>query len=122
MYTSYFANIKKLPNSLIPVSISIKSPQGYNGLEYKKLAPMYKTLSDWKVNHDVEKYTIEYEKTVLNELNPNEVLKELKRIAGTNDVDRIVLVCYEKSDNFCHRHLVSKWFSENGIVTEEYVI
>jgi uncharacterized protein (DUF488 family) len=32
----------------------------------------------------------------------------------------IVLLCYEKPDSFCHRHLVAKWFNENGFPIEEW--
>ena len=33
----------------------------------------------------------------------------------------IALVCYEKSSDFCHRHLVSKWLKENGYNVEEWI-
>ena len=37
------------------------------------------------------------------------------------DID-IALLCYEKPDDFCHRHLVADWLNKNGYKCEEYVI
>ena len=34
----------------------------------------------------------------------------------------IVLLCYEKPDEFCHRHLVAEWFNRNGIYVVEKTI
>ena len=35
IYTSYFAKMKDLPDNIVPISIAGKSPDWYNGLEYK---------------------------------------------------------------------------------------
>lgn len=39
IYTSYFGVLKKLPANVIPVSICVKAPAWYSGIQYKKLAP-----------------------------------------------------------------------------------
>jgi hypothetical protein len=39
MVTSYFANVKKLPPDLVPVSITRGSPRGFNGRRELQLAP-----------------------------------------------------------------------------------
>lgn len=42
MFTGYFAKLKEYKQAgLIPISISGKSPDWYDGLEYKKLAPKW---------------------------------------------------------------------------------
>jgi hypothetical protein len=41
MYTSYFAQLKNLPENFIPISICGKAPEWYTGLQYKKFAPKY---------------------------------------------------------------------------------
>ena len=41
VYTSYFAKLKKLPDTIVPISICGKAPDWYTGLQYKKLAPKY---------------------------------------------------------------------------------
>ena len=48
------------------------------------------------------KYYIEkYYDTVLSKLDPLETYNEL---------DASILLCYENSDEFCHRHIVAAWF------------
>lgn len=48
IYTTYFANIRHLPESIIPVSIAGKPPEKWAGIEYKKLAPKWSFFSEWK--------------------------------------------------------------------------
>lgn len=117
IYTSYFAKIRNLPDNIVPISICLKSPQGYKGLQYKKLAPNYDFFMKWKETKDDDYYIEHFNSEVLSLLNQEEVLKELLSLSNNRD---IALVCYEKPDNFCHRHLVSKWFLEKDIIVTEY--
>ena len=48
IYTTYFANIRNLPDNVVPISITLKSPPGWAGAEFKKLAPPYKLLQMYK--------------------------------------------------------------------------
>jgi len=52
IYTSYFAKLKSLPDNIIPVSICAKAPDWYKGYQFKRLAPSYALLMDWKRRHD----------------------------------------------------------------------
>ena len=54
---------------------------------------------------------------MLAQLNPKEVEKLLYWMSDGRDV---ALVCYEKPEGFCHRHLVADWLNENGIVVKEW--
>lgn len=38
-----------------------------------------------------------------------------------NPNQHIVLVCYEKPADFCHRHLVADWMKQHGIQMEEWL-
>lgn len=117
IYTSYFAKIKSLPDNIIPVSISLKPPAGYNGLQYKTLAPSPSILYNWKQDHDEDEYVIRYHKEILNRLTIKQVITELRELADGKD---IALVCYEKPSDFCHRHLVAQWLINNGFRCEEW--
>ena len=126
IYTSYFANIKNLPPNIVPVAICGKSPKGWKGLEYKKLAPKYKFFMEWKENNDNEFYIQHFKNEVLDCLNFKEVLHDLAVLLKTNPNydedthDSIALICYEKPEDFCHRHLVANWFKEHGYNVEEF--
>lgn len=115
IYTSYFANLRKIPDSIIPISISCKPPKGYNGLKYEVLAPSYALLSAWHKNHD-ESYYRKVFCDKLNTLNAQSIVNVLEYLSKGRDV---VLVCYERPENFCHRHLVADWLCKNGYEVEE---
>lgn len=123
IYTTYFAQIKRLPEFVIPIAICGKSPDWYKGIEYKKLAPKYDFFQKWKETHDNDYYIKCFNEQVLASLNPEEVVKELYNKAGIWDnlAEKfdIALVCYEKPEDFCHRHLVADWLNKNGIKAEE---
>lgn len=127
IYTTYFANLKNLPENIIPVSICGKAPNGYRGLQYKKLAPKYSFFSKWKETGDNDYYVRCYRDEILNTLDPCNVVTELYKLVyggrtlTEEDLDlSIVLVCYETPEKFCHRHLVSRWLKQNGIPCYEW--
>lgn len=119
IYTSYFAIISYLPSDLVPIAICGKSPEWYVGLEYKKLAPKYKFFMEWKKTKDNDFYVKHFNTEVLDYLNADEIVKELEQMSDGKDV---VLLCYEKPDEFCHRHLVAEWLNGYGYPCTEIEI
>lgn len=117
IYTSYFAKVKDLDSTIVPIAICGKAPDWWDGLQYKKLAPKWSFFKVWKETHDNCYYIENFNKLVLNELDPNEVVAELKNLANSDD---ICLLCYEKPEDFCHRHLVAEWLNNNGIPCVEW--
>lgn len=115
MYTGYFAKLKEYKQAgLIPISISGKAPEWYDGLEYKKLAPKWSFFSEWKYGShkgDNEYYISQFDTKVLKETSVENVLKDLADLSG-GELDNVILLCYEKPDDFCHRHLVANWINE----------
>lgn len=121
IYTTYFAQLRNLPKNIIPISICAKAPSWYNGLQYKKLAPKYDFFMEWKKNHDNDYYIKCFNEQVLGALNATDVILDLSKMTynfngGESD---ICLVCYEKPDDFCHRHLVAQWLCANGFPCTE---
>ena len=86
------------------VSIAGRAPDWYSGREYKKLAPKLRFFKKYKKDGDKEYYTEQYYKEVLNKLDPKKVYEELGEDA--------ILLCHEKPNQFCHRHIVSKWLNQ----------
>ena len=120
IYTSYFGNLKNIGDEMVPIAICGKSPNWYHGPEYKKLAPKYKFFMEWKENHDNSFYIEHFNTEVLNCLNPDTVVSELEAIRDdVNNCEDIVLLCYEKPGDFCHRHIVADWLNEHEIPCEE---
>lgn len=133
IFTTYFAQLHNLPENIIPVSICGKAPDWYKGLEHKKLAPKYSFFSEWKIDHNNDYYIEHFNTEVLDKLSPLKVVTELqmrlpeeikikmKAPFYDNPDWHIALVCYEKPEDFCHRHLVSKWLNENGFSCTEWI-
>lgn len=119
LYTTYFAKLKKLPDNIVPVAICGKTIDSWTGFKYTALAPKKWWWIKWKneENEDLEYYKKMYKETVLDTLNPDIVVSDLSYISEGKDV---ALVCYERPENFCHRHLVADWLRSNGFDIEEY--
>lgn len=121
IYTSYFARTKRVPGNFKCISIAVSQPSFmFTKLPtYDKLKPPTDLLSAYKNGRCTwEQYVDRYHDEVLAPLDPHEVADELQAIA----VDRNFpcLICWEGKAKPCHRHIVSKWFRENGILCEEY--
>lgn len=116
MYTGYFAKLKEYKQAgLIPISIAGKAPDWYDGLEYKKLAPKWAFFSEWKYGShkgDNEYYISQFDTKVLKETSVENVLADLADLSN-GEFYKVILLCYEKPTDFCHRHLVANWINEH---------
>lgn len=136
IYTSYFANIKNLPDNCTPVAICGRSPETYKGVEYKKLAPKRDFFDKWKETHDNDMYIREYKSRVTDKLDQYKVIDEIinflpgnaQQIIRSSNIPiwlrtdfHIVLICYEKPNEFCHRHLVAAWLRSARIMCRELI-
>lgn len=105
IYTSYFARASKIIPDRRLVSIALTSPEGWKGTYFRDLNPSPSLLSNYKNGRvSTEEYKETYYFETLRLLSPEEVYNSLK---GK------VLCCWEKSDSFCHRHIVIEWLREN---------
>lgn len=101
MQTSYFAKHKEKPDG---VAITLYTPKWFKGPTYTRLAPTKQILTLYKAGALTEQdYERLYYEQVLDQLCVYEVYHDLK--------DK-TLLCYEKSSDFCHRHLVAKWIKD----------
>jgi len=114
LFTSYYALRRHFPDKSKLISISLDGGRlaKFEGRVYKKLAPPYDLLKHWHENKDVDYYTKTFYGRILSNLDQHAVAKELG--------DGAVLMCYEKSGDFCHRHLVAEWLRAAGICIEEF--
>ena len=102
--------------------ISISGDKGkqvnYQGDYYKKLAPKYDFWKKWHDNigkiSDKENnlfYVSSYVNNVLYNLDATNVLLKL---------NERILLCYEESYDFCHRHIVACWLEDElGMMVPE---
>ena len=117
IYTSYFGNSKKLKQAGIKViGISLYPPRWFNGISLKQVAPTRSIL--FANGQTQEEYTRRYRSEVLSQQDMQQFLKTVEQASGGQDV---ALCCYEKPEDFCHRHILADWIKEKlGIEISEY--
>lgn len=110
IWTTYYAGLKNLPKYILPVSIAGWAPKGWGGEEYKKVAPKKSWFWEYKKTGDQEFYITKYYETVLSGLSKESVVNDLDNILSRHpECAEIALVCYEKPEDFCHRHILAAW-------------
>lgn len=108
IYTSYFAKIKDYPDMSF-VSVSRFTPKAIKIPVLLYLAPSSDVLRDYKEDKDLDKFIRKF----------NKQLKMLDADTVASALNNRVLVCYEKSDDFCHRHIIAQWLRNHGYEVEE---
>lgn len=117
VYTSYFGNIKALKeHGIIPISIARWLPKWYNGISLKNVAPTPSMLKD-DITRD--EYIKRYNE-LLQKIDANEFLETLKFFSKGQPC---ALICYEKPNEFCHRHLLAKYLNDKlNLNIEEFKV
>lgn len=102
--TSYYGNWRKFPEGYRQVAISTTVPPGFKGGRLISLTPSSQLVWDYKDNKvDEMGFRERYFRGLdLKEPVVTAVLEKLK------DIDA-VLLCYEKTGDFCHRHLLREY-------------
>ena len=133
-FTSYYGNIKNIPEDYILVSISggiTDEIEAVVDLHDKRLAPKKQFFLEYKDSPQGSKrelvYTKEFQRLVIDEVDMNDIFKSWSDLFGKDK--KYVILCYESPENtFCHRHLVAEAIEEKysidipeiGVDTEIY--
>ena len=78
----------------------------------------------YKQDGNIEDYIKNFYDKVLSKLNSSEAVFDLGRLADKDNTYSsydICLLCYEKSSDFCHRHLVAEWLRKGGYDCKEWI-
>jgi L-rhamnose isomerase len=92
-----------------PVNIASKHPSWWKGESYRVLFPSWSLVKSYKESLDSDVYTEGYCRAILDKLDPSKVYDQLT--LGSHR--RVVLLCWEKPGDFCHRRLVAEWFEKH---------
>ncbi len=116
IYTSYFANSKKLNGAgIMMIGIALYPPRWFYGPTVRDVSPSHSIL---KQTSSQEEYVARFKKEVLSYRNAKAFVEKLQVMSKGKDV---ALCCFEKPGEFCHRHLVAEWLNSNlGIDVKEY--
>lgn len=112
--TSYFANQKAFSKEgFIAISIARYSPKWFFGPKMLNVAPTSFMLSS-ACNHT--EYLRLYA-AILSKLDAKQVVEDIRQISQGKDV---CLCCFERPEDFCHRHLLADWLTKNGFEVKEW--
>ena len=113
--TGYFAKAKAYHDmGYALVNVALKRPWFLpDGLvlhePYYKLAPTEDIL---KLKDSPKEYTERYRIEILRFLSPWDVGIDFFRIGRKENTDKVVMLCYESPEKFCHRHVIAEWMHE----------
>lgn len=112
--TGYFAYKKRYEElGYICISIARVKPKWFDGSCIYELAPTYDMLDRFK--HGTlrgESYREEYYH-MIEDLDFETLFKSLEDLVSTKNAKGIVFLCYERSDDPCHRHFLADYLNDN---------
>lgn len=117
IYTSSYEKFKTNKYRLVSISKDKgasyidENGKSYEGECYLSLAPKREFFKKWRVLRN----EVSFEESTMFYMRHfyHEVLKNLDPNKVYNDLDNSVLLCYEQSYEFCHRHIVAAWLEKN---------
>jgi hypothetical protein len=115
IYTSYFGNNRKLNAAGIKIiCVAIGRPRFINAPQMLNVCPTRYMVSG---PCSREEYLRLYDQILANQ-DAHQVVSQIEMLSEGQDV---ALCCYEKPGDFCHRHILAKWITDNtGIEVKEF--
>lgn len=111
IYTSNYFNPITL--GCTRVSISVSRPDGYKSLPiWRTVAPDWDTIL--KPYKDGVIGDAEYTRRYLQQLNSHRDRIIVEARSYMNSPGDVVLLCWCRKGNFCHRRLLADWLKNNG--------
>lgn len=112
LYTGYFAKVQSYSeNDLVVCSIAQYDPSWFTGLSIKQLSPDKTLLSRYKANEISFGFFAKEFLGYLETVDFEPIFEQLEQIC--DDYSGVVLCCYEKPNQFCHRHLVASYLNSH---------
>lgn len=113
--TSYYNNPIINQQEVTSVSIScfiskwvgLRIPRLYH---YRELAPPWELVEEYKMGKIPQNQYITRYTQKLSTIDVHNTYNKLHQLYG----DNILLLCYEPSNAFCHRHVAAEWFRQGG--------
>lgn len=118
IYTSYFGNYKNIPQEYQCISIANSKPKGLNIPTWTDVVPNWNNVKEFK---EQQITACEFIKRYISDLTYDSPLKHFDYLEKYEDkVEAVVLLCWEKSADFCHRTILADYLQTIGFDVEEY--
>lgn len=122
LLSTYYAKLQKISkkyNDVPKLGISLSVPKFFLSLpesyHCKSLAPTPELLNAYKSGKIDWQGYVEWFKRLMKTSMRNSLNKLIDVVKNTD----VIIVCYEKDVNFCHRGLIGKYIQEHGIEWRE---
>ena len=117
-FTSYYGNYRNIPKDYVCIGISRYCPEWFKKGNYDNfvfvedniLAPEKDLLDDMKFGRETEEgYKRRYVETLFRKLEGISMYTYFGTLSKKYEQYKaIVFLCYEKPEDFCHRHILRK--------------
>ena len=113
LYTTYYSNLKQLPDNSIKITVSRYPPirpSKYPNIKHcKGLAPTIGLYRDYIKHSSIDWET--FKERYYNQMENNRITQKYLNLIHEHVAlkkNDIILICYEKNFNKCHRSLIAK--------------
>ncbi len=117
LFTSRWANKELADLRCVPTGISRGTPRFATGYRYRQVRELAPGDEAW--SREDEAAFAEAYAAQLDALGIEAIVSRLARIAEESGGLPLVLLCYECSDEFCHRHVLRRWLAGRGVRVKE---
>lgn len=120
IYTSYYAKVRSLNVSdMLLVQVSNTKPEwfAYDILNVANItAPSWSLINKYKSGEiGFEEFGEQYLKSLNQKMRKEDFVNKLQQIAEDNNSKMIILLCYEKDINTCHRKFLGDWLENDHL-------
>ena len=117
IYSSYYAKVRSLDvTDAMLVQVSNTKPQWFQQeiLNVANLtAPDWSLINRYKSGEiNFEQFGEQYIQSLNQKMKRDEFVSKLTEVAEENNYKTIILLCYEKSLNECHRKFLCEWLQD----------
>lgn len=118
IYTSYYGNMKNLPEEIRCINVARWKPDGVVLPDEPCLYPTPQLLWDFKKGRiSPNIYVKRYREEVFGKVDIREVVRKWQQMLKT---EQICFVCFERTYSFCHRYCIINAVRGAGYECVEY--
>ncbi len=110
IFTSYYGSKTLDRNRHFLVQISNSAPKGFEtDIKWEEVVPDWNTLVKPSKDGEITEFTYRARYNRQLQVSAFTIILAFESIAKQAAGKDIVLLCYEKPDDFCHRHILAEW-------------
>ncbi len=117
LFTSCWKNKELAGLACQPVQISRGRPRGALDFRYRVARWLAPDDETWQ-HEDWGDFAASYRRQ-LDELGPDAIMGRLARISEEAGGPALILLCFERNPDDCHRGLLASWLRERGVEVRE---